>query len=82
MGHQEKVTADNYNELKALAKATIPFKEKLRLCKLHGISQSTLSKVGRSESYRDYRKKTNEHLYAWRDACAEWQNMSMTENNK
>ncbi len=82
MGYQEKVTVDNYNELKALAKAKIPFKEKLRLCKLHGISQSTLSNVGRSESYQEYRRKTNEHLYAWRDAYAEWQNMSMTENNK
>lgn len=75
MGQQEKVTIDNYNELKALAKAKIPFKEKLRLCKLHGISQSTLSKVGRSESYQDYRKKTNEYLYAWQDAAAVWQRM-------
>ena len=82
MGHREKVTIDNYNELKTLAKARIPFKEKLRLCKLHGISQSTLSKVGRSESYMDYRKKTNGHLYAWQDACSEWQNMSMTEKAK
>ena len=30
----------------------------------------------------DYRKKTNGHLYAWQDACAEWQNMSMTEKAK
>lgn len=82
MASREKVTIDNYNELKALAKAKIPFKEKLQLCKLHGISQSTLSKVGRSESFRDYRKKTNEHLHAWQDAYAEWQDMNMTENNK
>lgn len=79
MGSKEKVTIYNYNELKTLAKAKIPYKEKLRLCKVHGISQSTLSKVGRSENYEDYRKKINEHLYAWQDACAEWQSMSMAE---
>ena len=82
MGSKEKVTIYNYNELKTLAKAKIPFKEKLRLCKTHGISQSTLSRVGRSESYQEYRRKTNEHLHAWNDANAEWQRMNMTEQKR
>ena len=82
MGHQEKVTINNYGELKTLAKAKIPYREKLRLCKVYGISQCTLSKVGRSDSYQDYRKKTNENLYALQDAIAEWQCMSMTENKR
>ena len=83
-GRQAKVTAENYKALKSLAMRTdINQKEKARLSgQIEQVSTATMSKILHSKDFEDYRQQTNDKLYAWREAEAEWKMMSMVERKK
>lgn len=82
MGSKAKVNRGNFDMIKTVALSKMPSEEKSRIAAIYGISQPTMSKVGRCKDYDEYRRSINGHFEDWKEAKQEWQNLDMQEKKE